>query len=90
MGRAGGTEHDLHRARAGGGAGVVFDECRRRLTGLDYSVWAFRPPLDSLFRLSPAYPTRQAIYAFTRDPGLLDALRAYAQPWTTPAGKKLR
>src|SRR5262245_38178252 len=61
-----------------GGAGAVFDACGRRVTGLDYSVWEFRPPFDTLFRLSPGSPTRQAVYAVTRDAELLGALRCYA------------
>ncbi|OLB53704.1 MAG: hypothetical protein AUH99_01555 [Candidatus Rokubacteria bacterium 13_2_20CM_2_70_11] len=63
-----------------GGAGAVFDACARRLADRTYTVWKFRPPLDRLFRLSPRHPTRQTVYAFTRDGCLLDALRAYADP----------
>jgi hypothetical protein len=63
-----------------GGAGQVFEACARRLRGHDFSVWGFRPPLDHLFRLSPRYPTRQSIYAFTRDAALLEALGPWAQP----------
>ncbi len=63
-----------------GGAGAVFEASARRLGGLVYSVWGFRPPLDRLFRLSPRHPTRQMVYAFTRDDRLLDELRAYADP----------
>ena len=61
-----------------GGAGLVFDACAKGLPGFEYSVWTFRPPLDHLFRLSPSQPTRQAIYAYTRDPALLSALGEYA------------
>jgi len=50
------------------------------VTAFDYGLWRFRAPLDSLFRLSPTAPTRQVVYAFTRDPRLLDALRSYASP----------
>ena len=45
-----------------------------------YSIWRFRPPFDHLFRLSPHNPTRQVVYAFTRDASLLDGLRPYADP----------
>ena len=62
-----------------GGTGLVFEECARRLPGLAYSVWRFRPPLDSLFRLSPRFPTRQTVYAFIRDRRITEALRAYAE-----------
>ena len=65
---------------AAGDAGRVFEACAKRLPEFAYSVWGFRPPLDQLFRLSPRYPTRQTVYAFTRDPFLLDALRTYAAP----------
>lgn len=65
---------------AAGGAGSVFEGCAKRLQEFAYSVWSFRPPLDSLFRLSPRHPTRQTVYAFTRDPLLLQALRGYADP----------
>lgn len=61
-----------------GGAGLVFGACARSLPGFEYSVWTFRPPLDRLFRLSPSQPTRQAIYAYTKDPALLSALGEYA------------
>jgi hypothetical protein len=61
-----------------GGAGAVFEACAARLGGFEHGVWNFRPPLDSLFRLSPRYPTRQCIYAFTMDPALLVALGTYA------------
>jgi len=61
-----------------GGAGAVFDTCARRLKSHAYSVWRFRPPMDHLFRLSPSSPTRQVVYAFTRDAGLLEPLRVYA------------
>jgi hypothetical protein len=63
-----------------GGAGQIFERCAERLPGLRFRVWGFRPPLDSLFRLSPRLPTRQAIYTFVRDDRLTDALRAYADP----------
>lgn len=63
-----------------GDSGAVFAACAARLPGFQYSVWAFRPPLDQLFRLSPRDPTRQTVYAFTRDGRLLEALRAYAAP----------
>ena len=63
-----------------GGTGTVFAACAGRLPDLDYSVWAFRPPFDRLFQLSPRYPTRQTVYAFTRDARLLETLRAYAVP----------
>ena len=62
-----------------GGAGRVFEACARRLPGLDYSVWRFRPPFDRLFRLSPSFPTEQAVYAYIRDPRVTDALGAYAE-----------
>lgn len=65
---------------AAGGAAAVFEACAKRLPGWQSSVWAFRPPLDTLFRLSPRHPTRQTVYAFTRDARLLAALRAYADP----------
>jgi hypothetical protein len=58
----------------------VFDACAKRLGAHTYTVWKFRPPLDALFRLSPSSPTRQTVYAFTRGPGLLEALRSYAEP----------
>jgi hypothetical protein len=61
-----------------GGAGELFATCAARLPRLEHSVWAFRPPFDHLFRLSPRHPTRQAIYAFTSDPALLVALEPYA------------
>jgi len=61
-----------------GGAGAVFEACVARLGGFEHGVWDFRPPLDSLFRLSPRFPTRQCIYAFTTDPALLVALETYA------------
>jgi len=60
-------------------SGAVFAACAARLAGFEYSVWAFRPPLDHLFRLSPRYPTRQAVYAYTRDARLLGALAPYAE-----------
>lgn len=63
-----------------GGAGAVFAACAGRLPGFAYSVWSFRPPFDRLFRLSPRFPTRQTIYAFTRDPRLLETLGIYAVP----------
>lgn len=62
-----------------GNSGAVFAACAARLAGLQYSIWAFRPPLDALFRLSPRYPTRQTVYAFTRDARLLEALAPYAE-----------
>jgi hypothetical protein len=65
---------------AAGGAGAVFAACARRLPDLAYSVWAFRPPFDRVFRLSARDATRQAVYAFTRDGRLLETLRAYAAP----------
>ena len=61
-----------------GGAGSVFEACARRLGSFAYGVWAFRAPFDQLFRLSPGHPTRQVVYAFTRDAGLLEPLREYA------------
>ena len=61
-----------------GGAGAVFAACAGRLPGFAYSVWGFRPPFDRLFRLSPRFPTRQAVYAFTRDGRLLETLGVYA------------
>lgn len=61
-----------------GEAGAVFGACAARLRGFEFGVWEFRPPFDSLFRLSPRHPTRQCIYAFTRDPALLVALGTYA------------
>ena len=63
---------------AAGGAGQVFDACAKRLGGLTYGVWAFRPPFDRLFRLSPGHPTRQVVYTFTRDAALLEPLRELA------------
>lgn len=63
-----------------GDAGAVFDACARRLPSMAYSVWRFRPPFDTLFRLSPHHPTRQAIYLFTRDERLAEALQPYAEP----------
>lgn len=63
-----------------GGAGLVFDACAKGLPGFEYSVWTFRPPLDRVFRLSPSQPTRQAVYAYTKDPALLSALGEYAVP----------
>ena len=63
-----------------GDSGAVFAACAARLPGFQYSIWAFRPPLDHLFRLSPRYPTRQTVYALTRDGRLLEALSAYAAP----------
>lgn len=65
---------------AAGGAGAVFEACARRLPDLACSRWGFRAPLDRLFRLSPGYPTRQAVYAFTRDARLLEMLRPYVEP----------
>jgi hypothetical protein len=63
-----------------GGAGAVFQACSKRLPGWAYGVWAFRKPFDRLFRLSPGHPTRQVLYAFTRDATLLEAVRGYAVP----------
>ncbi len=65
---------------AAGRASDVFEACAKRLPEFSYSVWAFRPPLDQIFRLSPRHPTHQVVYAFTRDARLLDELRAYADP----------
>ena len=62
-----------------GGAGAVFEGCARQLSGLSYSVWRFRPPFDSLFRLSPWSPVRQTVYAFTGDERLTAALRPFAE-----------
>jgi hypothetical protein len=62
-----------------GGSGAVFAACAARLADFQYSVWAFRPPLDQLFRLSPRYSTRQTVYAYTRDARLLEALVPYAE-----------
>jgi hypothetical protein len=64
---------------AAGESGAVFAACAARLADFQYSVWAFRPPLDQLFRLSAYYPTRQTVYAFTRDARLLEALTPYAE-----------
>jgi hypothetical protein len=64
-----------------GDTGAVFDACARRLPSMTYSVWRFRPPFDTLFRLSPGHPTHQSVYAFTRDERLTKALRQYAEPW---------
>ena len=61
-----------------GGAGAAFDACARRLPDRAYSVWCFRPPLDSIFRLTPRSPVRQFVYAYTLDPRLCEALRGYA------------
>jgi len=61
-----------------GGAGSVFEACAKRLGSFAYGVWAFRAPFDRLFRLSPGHPTRQVVYAFTRDASLLEPLREYA------------
>jgi len=63
-----------------GGACTVFETCASRLPEHAYSVWGFKPPLDSLFRLSPKHPTRQTVYAYIRDPAILGALRTYAAP----------
>jgi hypothetical protein len=64
---------------AAGGAGAVFDACARRLPDLEYGVWRFRRPFDQLFRLTPRSPVRQAVYTFTRDRALVEALAAYAE-----------
>jgi len=63
---------------AAGGAGEVFGGYARALPAFEYSVWAFRPPFDRLFRLSPSEPTKQAVYAFVRDPAVLGPLRDWA------------
>jgi hypothetical protein len=63
-----------------GGASAIFAACAGRLPGFLYSVWAFRPPFDRLFRLSPHFPTKQTVYAFTRDARLLETLASYAVP----------
>ena len=65
---------------AAGGAGALFARCAGSLPGFRYTVWAFRPPLDHLFRLSPHFPTRQTLYCFTRDDRLTTALAPYATP----------
>jgi hypothetical protein len=62
-----------------GGAGLVFEACARRVPGLRYSVWRFRPPFDRLFRLSPSFPAEQAVYAYVRDSRVTEALGAYAE-----------
>jgi len=62
-----------------GGAGRVFEACARRLPGLCYSIWRFRPPFDRLFRLSASSPTEQVVYAYVRDDRVTDALGAYAE-----------
>jgi hypothetical protein len=64
---------------AAGGAGAVFGAAARRVPGLDYGVWAFRPPLDHLFKLTPRSPVRQTLYVYTRDAALPRALGAYAE-----------
>ena len=46
-----------------GDSGATFAACAARLAGFQYSICAFRPPLDQLFRLSPRYPTRQTVQA---------------------------
>jgi hypothetical protein len=61
-----------------GAAGAVFAACAGRLPGFAHSVWAFRPPFDRLFQLSPRFATRQTVYAFTRDARLLETLGVYA------------
>ena len=66
---------------AASGAGALFDRCAAHLPDFHYTVWAFRPPLDTLFRLSPHLPTRQTLYTFTRNPRLLEALHPYATPY---------
>jgi hypothetical protein len=63
-----------------GGAGAVFEACARRLPEMAFTVWRFVPPFDGLFRLTPRHPTHQVVYAFTRDPAVLDALRSFAEP----------
>jgi hypothetical protein len=63
---------------AAGWTGAVFDACAKRLPGYEYGVWTFRPPFDQLFRLSPSSPIRQAVYTYTRDRALGEALAAYA------------
>jgi len=63
-----------------GGAAALFARCAERLPAFRYSVWTFRPPLDGLFRLSPYFPTRQAVYVFARDDRFTEALRPYADP----------
>ena len=63
-----------------GGTEEVFAACARQLPRFQFGVWAFRHPFDRLFRLSPRYPTGQAIYTYTRDRGLLDMLAPYARP----------
>ena len=63
-----------------GDAGRGFEGCARRLPGLEYSAWRFRPPFDRLFRLSPRSPVRQAVYAYVRDRRVTAALRPYAEP----------
>lgn len=61
-------------------AGLAFAACARQLPGFAHSVWSFRPPFDSLFRLTPRSATRQMVYAFVKDAHLLEPLRAYADP----------
>ena len=61
-----------------GGAGRLLARCADRLPGFQPSIWRFRPPFDDLFRLSPYFPTRQAVYLFTRNDRLTEALRSYA------------
>jgi len=63
-----------------GGAGSLFARCAESLPDFRYTVWAFRPPLDYLYRLSPHFPTRQTLYTFTRDNRLTAALAPYATP----------
>jgi hypothetical protein len=65
---------------AAGNTGAVFDACARRLPSMTYTVWRFRPPFDTLFRLSPGQPTQQTVYVFARDERLTEALRQYAEP----------
>ena len=62
-----------------GGSGAVFEACARRLPELEPGVWMFRRPFDQLFRLTPRSPVRQAVYTYTRDRSLLDALAVYAE-----------
>lgn len=56
----------------------MFGGCARAQPAFEYSVWAFRPPLDRLFRPSPSEPTKLAVYAFVRGPAVLGPLCDYA------------